>query len=239
MRTVDLHGWDLAPDEARALQRELRERLTFEDAVRLADVRVVAGVDCAYLRPGAETLACAVAAALSFPALEVLETRVVFRPITFPYVPGLLAFREVPAMLGSLRELRAEPDVVLVDAQGYAHPRRMGAASHLGLLIDRPTIGCAKSRLVGRYEEPARALGAQSPLTDRGEVIGAVVRTRPTTSPLFVSTGNRISLPTAVQVVLACSRGRSIMPEPTRVADAITRQETKRRRLAAAQANGS
>lgn len=229
-RILDLHPWDLSPEEAGEVQRHLRSRLSFEDGVVLEAVHVVAGVDVAYLRAAAETMACAVAVTLRLPSLEVLETRVAWEPVRFPYVPGLLAFREIPALLAALRQVEAVPDVVLVDAHGYAHPRRMGAASHLGLLLDRPTIGCAKSRLVGRYDEPAQAVGAHSPLIDRGEVIGAVVRMRPGCAPLFASVGHKISLSTAVRVAVACATGRSVMPEPTRLADALTKSHVKRRR---------
>jgi deoxyribonuclease V len=229
-----LHPWDLSPAQAGEVQRRLRRELRIEDGVRPADVRVVAGVDNGYLAVGTPTIGCSAAVALRLPAMEIVETRQVCVPVSFPYVPGLLAFRELPAMLAALEQMETEPDVILVDAHGYAHPRRMGAASHLGLLLDRPTIGCAKSRLVGRYEEPPPDLGAWRPLVDRGELVGAVVRSRPTGSPLFVSPGHRISIESAVAIVLACVRGRSIMPEPTRLADALVKAETRRRRQDAA-----
>jgi deoxyribonuclease V len=232
MEIPEPQPWPDTPAAASALQRALRERVSQQDALALADVRVVAGVDNGYLRAAAETTACAAAVALRYPALEQIETQVAWQPVTFPYVPGLLAFREVPAMLAALRLLAVTPDVVLVDAHGYAHPRRMGAASHLGLLLDRPTIGCAKSRLVGRYAEPGPHVGDWSPLVDRGETIGAVLRVRTGGKPLFVSVGHKVSLPTAIQIALACSRGRSVMPEPTRLADARVREETRRARAA-------
>ncbi len=205
-----------------------------EDAFNLDQVRVVAGVDIGYLHPRGSTMACAAVVALAFPSLEELESHTVTETVEFPYVPGLLAFREVPPILAALRPLRAEPDVVLVDAHGYAHPRRFGAASHLGVLLDRPTIGCAKSRLIGRYEEPPRAAGAWTPLIDRGEVVGAAVRTHPGKAPLFVSIGHLVSLETAVALALACSRGNSIMPEPTRLADVLTKECTRTLRARAA-----
>ena len=222
------HAWDVTPREASAIQRQLRARLSFEDGVSLPDVRVVAGVDNAYVRRERETIACSAAVALRFPSLELIESHVAYVPVRFPYVPGLLAFREVPAMLEALAGLAVAPDVVLVDAHGYAHPRRLGEASHLGLLIDRPTIGCAKSRLVGSYEPPGEELGARTPLVHRDEVVGAVIRTRPGSSPLFVSAGHKISLETAVEIVLACaSSGASVMPEPTRRADALTKEAAR------------
>ena len=230
MHARELHPWDLTPAEAAEVQRRLRRELRLEDTIRPAEVRMVAGVDNGYLAVGTPTTGCSAAVALRLPELEVVETRRACVEVTFPYVPGLLAFRELPAMLAALQELQTEPDVILVDAHGYAHPRRMGAASHLGLLLDRPTIGCAKSRLIGRYEEPPPELGAWRPLVDRGEVVGAVVRSRPKGAPLFVSPGHKVSVQGAVEIVLACLRGRSIMPEPTRLADALVKEETRRRR---------
>jgi deoxyribonuclease V len=230
MHVHDLHPWDISPDEAVAIQKRLCQQLSLEDGIAFGDIRVVAGVDNAYVRAAARTTACSAAVALRFPSLEPIETHQASVPVQFPYVPGLLAFRELPAMLAALRQLTVEPDVLLVDAHGYAHPRRMGAASHLGLLLDRPTIGCAKSRLVGRHGELPQELGAHTPLLDRREVVGAVVRTRPHYHPLFVSPGHKMSVATAVAIVLACSRGKSIMPEPTRLADALTKDEARRQR---------
>lgn len=234
MHVRDLHPWDISPDEAVEVQKRLCQHLSLEDGIALGDIRVVAGVDNAYVRAASRTTACSAVVALRFPSLEIIETHRASVPVEFPYVPGLLAFRELPAMLAALGQLRTEPDVILVDAHGYAHPRRMGAASHLGLLLDRPTIGCAKSRLVGRHGELPQELGAHTPLLDRGEVVGAVVRTRPHYHPLFVSPGHQMSVATAVAIVLACSRGRSIMPEPTRLADALTKEEARRARESAA-----
>ena len=230
MQARALHPWDLSPRAAREVQRRLRAEPRFEDALPAGGPRLVAGVDNGYLGVGTPTAGCAAAVTLGLPGLETVETRLAWAEVTFPYVPGLLAFRELPAMLAALRLLETTPDVVLVDAHGYAHPRRLGAAAHLGLLLDRPTIGCAKSRLIGTYEEPPDVLGAHRPLLDGGEVIGAVVRSRPGGRPLFVSAGHRVSLATAVEIVVACCRGRSVMPEPTRMADALVRAETRRRR---------
>lgn len=173
------------------------------------------------------TTAYAVVVVLSFPALQVVETTFGSAPVTFPYVPGLLTFREAPAVLAACRQTRAEPDVLLFDGQGYAHPRRLGLASHLGLILDRPSIGCAKSRLVGRYAEPARELGASTPLIDRGEEVGAALRTRPSHAPLFVSPGHRVSVATAVQIVLACCREGRFMPEPTRLAHNLVTEHAR------------
>jgi deoxyribonuclease V len=235
------HSWELSPAEAAALQRALRPRLRAEDdppGLR-GRIRVVAGVDNAYVRrPDGGTIAIGVAVALSFPELDLLESSVASLPVRFPYVPGLLAFREVPAMLAALAGLRASPDLVLVDAHGYAHPRRFGAACHLGLLIDRPTIGCAKSRLVGSYTALGPDAGARTPLVDGQETIGMVVRARAGGAPLFVSVGHRISLDTAVELVLACypPGSRGSLPEPTRLADQRTKEEARRLKAMAGQA---
>jgi deoxyribonuclease V len=235
MRAVETGAWDVSVREAVAIQRRLRSRLiTEDDPPGLRDrLRVVAGVDNAYVqRPDGTTLGVGVAVALRFPELEPVEWSVTTRPVQFPYVPGLLAFREVPVMLAALDGLQQPPDLVLVDAHGYAHPRRFGAASHLGVLLDRPTIGCAKSRLVGRFAELGAEPGARTPLMDRGEVVGEVIRQRAGGAPLFVSIGHRLSLASSVELVLACYRAgsRNRMPEPTRLADARTKIEAQRLR---------
>jgi deoxyribonuclease V len=232
---VEPHSWDVSPQEAAALQRALGARLRAEDDPPGlgSSARVVAGVDNAYVRQAdGVTLGVGVAVALGLPGLEPLDWSTTTLRVRFPYVPGLLAFREVPVMLAALAGLSVSPDLVLVDAHGYAHPRRFGAASHLGVLIDRPTIGCAKSRLVGRYTPPGPEPGARTPLVDRGETIGMVVRTRASGAPLFVSVGHRVSLGTAVELVLACCRptSRSSLPEPTRLADRRTKEEARRLR---------
>jgi deoxyribonuclease V len=229
MQFTALHDWDVTPAEARAIQQELADRVSLTDAIALDALATVAGVDNAYVKEGDQTLACAAAVALAFPSLEVIETSVVWQPVAFPYVPGLLSFRETPAVLAACAGLTAEPDVLLCDGQGYAHPRRFGFASHLGVLLDRPTIGCAKSRLIGTYEEPADVFGAHTPLIDHGEVIGAVVRTRPGHKPLFVSPGHMIGVETAVAITLACCRDGGFMPVPTRLAhETVTRERRSR-----------
>jgi len=223
MRIHDLHPWDVAPAEARAIQARLAERVVLEDGIALAEVRTVAGIDNGYAKTDGGTVAHAAVVLLSFPELEPIETAVATRPVAFPYVPGLLSFREAPAVLAACAELQGEPDLLLFDGQGYAHPRRFGLASHLGLVLDRPSVGCAKSRLVGRFEEPERVFGAHAPLVDRDEVVGAAVRTRPRHAPLFVSPGHKLSVATAVEAALACCRDGGFMPVPTRLAhEAVT-----------------
>lgn len=211
MRVRELHSWDVTPIEAVALQRELAPLVVREDGPR--EVRLVAGIDVSF--PGELTRAAAVV--LSYPELELVESVVVDQPTRFPYVPGLLSFREAPAALAACALLEHEPDLVIVDGQGIAHPRRLGLAAHLGLFLDKPTIGSAKSLLVGHHGPLGDTAGSTVPLVDRGEVIGLVVRTRTGVSPLYVSIGNRIELSLAAQWVLACCR-RYRLPEPQRQA---------------------
>ena len=202
--------------EARARQMELRDRVELRD--RLGSVKRVAGVDCAFPEGGRVTRAAA--AVLSWPGLELLEKAVVERPTDFPYIPGLLSFREVPALLLALSRLKEKPELLLCDGQGYAHPRRFGLACHLGVATDLPSIGVAKSRLVGRHREPGRTAGSRTPLTDRGETLGTVLRTKTGVKPLYVSCGHRMSLDTAIEWVLGCCRGYRL-PETTRWADGL------------------
>jgi deoxyribonuclease V len=226
---LNLHAWDVSPAEARRIQTDLAGRVDLTDAISPDAIETVAGVDNTYVTEDGKTTAGAVVVVLAFRSMEVIETSVAWQPIAFPYVPGLLSFREAPAVLAAYTDLTIEPDVVLFDGQGYAHPRRLGLASHLGLFLERPTIGCAKSRLVGTYDEPERTFGAYTPLVDRGEVVGAAVRTRPRHKPLFVSPGHKISVETAVEIALACCRDGAFLPEPTRLAHQVVTQERRAR----------
>jgi len=217
MRSVDirdLHRWDLSISEAIDTQRRLASQVICSGGP--AEVRTVAGVDIAVLEKGSHAPARGAVVVLSYPELEVLEQSVVEAEVTFPYVPGLLSFRETPVLLEPLSRVR-KPDLLLVDGQGFAHPRRFGLACHLGLLLDVPAIGCAKSRLLGEHDAPDTAAGSQAPLRDGGEVIGAVLRTRDAVKPIFVSVGHRIGLMEATEWVLRCCRGLRL-PEPTRLA---------------------
>ena len=205
------HRWDVTPKEAIAIQQQLRERvITTDDFV---PPTTVAGVDVGFEQNN--TITRAAVAVLSFPDLVPVADAVVRRPTTFPYVPDLLSFREVPAALEALNALVRLPDLLLCDGQGYAHPRRFGLACHLGVVTDLPTIGVAKSRLTGISAEVGPYKGSFQPLLDRGETIGAVLRTRNHVRPLFVSIGHRVSLPTAIRFVLACTT-RYRLPETTR-----------------------
>jgi deoxyribonuclease V len=153
-----------------------------------------------------------------FPGLDEVERRMARRRLRFPYIPGLLSFRECPVLLAAFAKLQIEPHLILIDGQGVAHPRRFGIASHVGILLDRPTIGCAKSRLIGEHQEPGSVAGSTAPLLLEGERIGVVLRTRDGVRPVYVSTGHRVSLPSAVQLVRQCVDGFRI-PKPTREAD--------------------
>ncbi len=210
--------WPADPREARAVQEALRHRVIRENG--LGRIRTVAGIDVAYGRHGERTWAAV--AALEMPGLTLGESVLAALPTCFPYLPGLLSFREAPAVLEALPLLSRPPDLLMVDGHGYAHPRRFGIACHIGVLTDTPTIGVAKSRLVGRHEEPGPERGDRVPLTDDGEVIGMVVRTRSGVRPVYVSIGHRIGLERAVELVLACGRGFRL-PEPTRIADRLSR----------------
>ncbi len=212
-----MHPWDVGIEEALAIQRRLRPLVRQEGSLALDDIRTVAGVDVSYGEVGR-----AAVVVLSFPGLEVLEEVAIEGAARFPYIPGLLSFREGPLALAALERVQTRPDVLMFDGQGYAHPRRLGLASHLGVYLDMPSIGVAKSRLVGTYAEPGPNIGDRSPLVHRGEVVGVALRTKPRTNPLFVSAGHKLDLETAVAVVLRSLRGYRL-PEPTRLADKLTK----------------
>ncbi len=206
------HPWTVSPREAIAIQQRLGRFVRLEDD--LPDpVTTVAGVDAGFKNGGALTRAAV--AVLDYPALTLEEQAIAEVPTRFPYIPGLLSFREIPAVLEALARLPALPDLLLCDGQGIAHPRRLGIASHLGVLLDHPTIGVGKTRLIGTHDPVPEAKGAWVPLRDKGEVIGAVVRTRAGVKPLYVSPGHRISVEGAVKWVLACTT-RYKLPETTR-----------------------
>ena len=219
IRPTFTHPWDVSPAEARELQRQLRGRVRVEPLSRRPEI--VAGIDVSV--KDEQTRAAVVL--LSYPNLIPLLAATAEMPASFPYVPGLLAFREGPAVLAALEQLEDSPDVLMFDAQGLAHPRRMGLATHLGVLLDIPAVGCAKSRLCGAYVEPSEHKGAWTPLTDEDEVIGAVVRTRDAVRPVFVSVGHRVDLETAVSLVLSCAT-RYRLPEPTRWAHRVAGGES-------------
>ena len=207
---------ELTPAAARVLQEQLRTQVI--RGGRLDKVRWVAGVDVAFPAQGAVSRGAAVL--LRFPQMVPVAGSVAELPTRFPYVPGLLSFRELPALLAALAGLPEQPDVILVDGQGVAHPRSFGVACHLGVTLDCPTIGVAKSVLCGTYDDPAPERGSQSPLVYKGGVIGTVLRTRERVRPVIVSCGHRVGLPEAVALVETCTRGYRL-PEPTRLADRL------------------
>jgi deoxyribonuclease V len=223
MKIERLHPWNVTPAEAVEIQMGLKEQISPVDD--FDKIEQVGGVDVTYKKGSSKAAAAAVV--LSFPGLAVLETRVVEGEVSFPYVPGLFSFREIPLLIPALEKLKTIPQVILVDGQGIAHPQRMGLAAHLGILLDIPTIGCAKSRFIGTHEEPSKEKGACSYLYDHDEVIGAVVRTRTNISPVYVSIGHKISLSTAVELALK-STTKFRIPEPLRAAHQMSRSVNSR-----------
>jgi deoxyribonuclease V len=214
VKLTALHPWDLTPEEAIRLQQQLAQRIRLEDPP--ANVRTVAGVDVSF--PRGEDSARAAVVVLEYPGYRLLEQVVHQAPAHFPYIPGLLSFREAPAILGAFERLATEPDLVVVDGQGIAHPRRLGIASHLGLWLDRPTIGCAKSRLTGYHPPVPDEAGAAVELrAEDGTLLGAVLRTRRGARPLYISPGHRITIPAALAWIRQLCAGYRL-PEPTRQA---------------------
>jgi deoxyribonuclease V len=217
MNVGSFHSWTVTPREAVRIQEQMQTLVIPRG--RVPRPKLVAGADAAFdLRAGQVYAAVVV---LTYPDLEIVETVVSHHDLSFPYVPGLLSFREAPALLRAFSKLRCEPDIVFVDGHGLSHPRAAGIACHIGLCLGKPTIGCAKSRLIGAYHEPGPKRRATSPILGRDEqVIGAVVRTCDGVRPVFVSIGHRIGLAQAVRLTLACGKGYRI-PEPTRQADIL------------------
>ncbi len=226
MHTRDLHNWNLSYSQAVALQKRLAQEVQLTQLKNQPET--IVGLDCALSKDSQQILAAAVVLRvpeviqglwepLELPDFELIETANAWQKVTFPYIPGLLSFREAPVCIAAVEKLKTEPDLFIIDGQGIAHPRRLGLASHLGLFFDKPTIGCAKSRLTGAFEEPSLEKGAYSPLKDKEEVIGAVVRTRTNVEPVFVSVGNKCLLKDAIKITLDCTT-KYRLPEPTRLA---------------------
>jgi deoxyribonuclease V len=215
MRTRELHAWSVSAAEARSIQQQLRSHLKIGRYVQ--DIRYIAGADISVSRFAPTVYAGVVV--LDYATLEVVERQGVISSTNFPYVPGLLSFREAPALLQAFAQVETVPDVIVFDGQGIAHPRGFGIASHMGLLLDTSSIGCAKSRLIGDYQEPLPERGAQAPLYGaHGTPIGAVLRTKTRTRPVFISVGHKMALTQALDILLHCHAGYRI-PEPTRLAD--------------------
>lgn len=212
----DLHSWNVSPAEAIALQNRLATQLLESDS--FGDIRHIAGIDVGFEDEGRVTKAAV--CILAFPSLQTVESVVARRATDFPYVPGLLSFREIPVILEALKQLRSAPDMLFCDGQGRAHPRRLGIASHLGLITDMPSVGIAKSLLCGRHQPVNNEKGSYQPIVHRNETVGAALRTRVNVKPVYVSPGHKISLPTALEYVMACVT-RYKLPEPTRLADKL------------------
>ncbi|MEA2117991.1 deoxyribonuclease V [Halovibrio sp. HP20-50] len=224
-----LHEWNLSAQEARALQTQLAKQLVHTD--RIDPVGYIAGVDIGFEENGEITRAAVVVLkwdTATAPNLSVVEQRVHREPTRMPYIPGLLSFREIPAALGAFEKLSVRPDLVMVDGQGIAHPRRLGVAAHLGLWLDLPTIGIAKSRLYGKHAEVGEQRGDWVPLYAGNETIGAVLRSRSNVKPVFVSPGHRITLETSLAWVRRCLGGTKL-PEPTRLADRLASRRDQRK----------
>lgn len=219
MQVKELHSWQVDYREAVRIQKDLVSHLVLEGGP--GAVRTVAGVDVSYAKKDNRMFACV--GLFDYPGLKLVEKVEAQLEASFPYIPGLLSFREGPAVLEAFRKLKQAPDLVLFDGQGIAHPRGLGLAAHLGLILDFPSIGCAKSRLVGNYEAVPEKVGSYSWLEYQGRRVGAVVRTKTNVKPIFVSSGHKISLASAIEWALACCRGYRL-PEPTRQAHKLAGQ---------------
>ncbi|PLZ97457.1 endonuclease V [Fischerella thermalis CCMEE 5268] len=217
MKISQRHAWTLSVEEAIAIQEQMQAEVITSDQLQ-QPVKYVAGVDMGFEADG--TISRAAVAVLSFPELELQETSLARRPTSFPYIPGFLSFREIPAVLDALEKIKITPDLILCDGQGIAHPRRFGIACHLGVIVNIPSIGVAKSLLVGKHEELPDTRGSWQPLIHKDEIVGAVLRTRVGVKPVYVSSGHRISLPTAIDYVLRCTP-KYRLPETTRIADKL------------------
>ncbi|MCI0491176.1 MAG: deoxyribonuclease V [Blastocatellia bacterium] len=228
MQYRELHAWDLKPSEAIELQKTLQQQVRIEPLY--AEVETVAGCDISFNKFSDRIYAGIIV--LKLPGLEILERATVVTTVSFPYIPGLLSFRETPALLEVWKRLTKRPDVVMLDGQGLAHPRRFGIACHFGLLTGIPAIGCAKTVLVGKYREPDERAGSYSLMEHKGETVGAAVRTKDRVSPVYVSAGHLIDLSGAIALALRCARGYRV-PEPTRQAhllvNALRRDEGRQK----------
>lgn len=223
MEIKKLHKWDITYNEARSLQERLASKIRFTSVRK--PPKIVAGIDCAFSKDGNRIGAAVIV--MDYPDLNVIEIKTATAEVTYPYIPGLLSFREAPVCIKAVEKLENTPDVFLVDGQGIAHQRSLGIAAHLGLFFNKPTIGCAKSRLVGEYKEPDSEKGSHSPLMYKGQQVGAVVRTRTNVKPLFISVGNKCDLNFAIKMTLACAK-KYRLPEPTRLAhQAVTKLKPK------------
>ncbi|MBN2588750.1 MAG: deoxyribonuclease V [Sedimentisphaerales bacterium] len=213
MEIKNLHDWNLTYSEAVLRQKELSGQVKHHK-IKVWP-KTIAGLDCAFSKDGKKIIAVVVV--LKLGNFEVFETVSATQKVTFPYIPGLLSFREAPVCIAAVQKIKVVPDIFMIDGQGIAHPRRLGLAAHLGLFFDKPTFGCAKSRLTGNFNEPSLEKGSFTPLKDKNEIIGSVVRTRTRVKPVFVSVGHKCLLKETIDITLACAIKYRI-PEPTRLA---------------------
>ncbi|MGX1828612.1 deoxyribonuclease V [Paenibacillus taichungensis] len=218
MEQILNHPWEISEKEAIVLQYSLAEKVIKQD--EFTEVNYVAGVDVAYSKRSDSLIAAVVI--LDVNSLKPVESVVIEDKVRFPYVPGLFSFRELPPIVKAFKRIKIKPDLIVCDGQGIAHPRRFGLACHLGVLLDTPTIGCGKTRLIGTFVEPESQRGSYSPLIDNSEVIGKVLRTQNNVNPIFVSIGHRISLETSCNWILALSP-KYRLPETTRQADHLVK----------------
>ncbi len=215
-----LHPWKVAPKEARDIQRRLRKRLITQKSLK--KVNLIAAADVSFR----DKMMFGVVAVFRFPSLEIVETKTAKMKESFPYVPGLLTFREGPILLKAFAKIKSNPDVIIFDGQGIAHPLRMGEAAHMGILLNKPSIGCAKSRLIGDYKEPKKKKGSYSKLLYNGQKIGVVLRSKDNVKPLFVSSGHKIDLKSSLRIILACCK-KYRFPEPIRYVHHISKEISK------------
>lgn len=213
MKVHQLHSWQISIAQAQQIQQKLASQVSKESEV--VNLRFIAGADIS--APDSKGIARAAVVVLSYPELNVIEVKTAEDKLNFPYIPGLLSFRESPLVLAACEKLSTNPDLLLIDGQGIAHPRRFGLAAHLGLLLDTPTIGCAKSRLCGTHKPLSNEAGAYTELTDNGEIIGVALRTKADVNPIYISIGHKVDLPTAIHCVMECCRDHRL-PEPSRLA---------------------
>ncbi|HVU11724.1 MAG TPA: deoxyribonuclease V [Phototrophicaceae bacterium] len=219
MHITHLHDWNISASEAIALQKQMTAQIDYHHPIDIRSVKTVAGVDVS-VKPDPATgkdMSQAAVVVLSFPDMQVIETSLATMPTPFPYIPGLLSFREGPVLEIAFQKLQTEPDVLIFDGMGRAHPRRIGIASHMGLWLQKPTIGCGKTLFVGHFQEPGNERGDFSNLIDKDEVIGGVLRTRPNVKPVFISVGHLADLPTALKFVMLCT-SKYRLPDPIRAA---------------------
>lgn len=216
------HEWSLTPKDAIALQIKLAQSINYTNCCNIDRIRYVAGIDCA---PSQDKLSYFAAVVIwDFHTRSVVEYHLASHLAPMPYIPGLLSFREIPAILEAVKQVKQLPDVIIVDGQGVAHPRGIGIATHLGILLDMPTIGCAKKVLYGLYQEPNNSIGSIAPLMAKANIIGNILRTKAKVKPVIISVGNKIDLKTATKLVMLCNDGYRL-PEPTRLADKLVAQK--------------